>query len=59
VPPASPPALAHALATLLKDPPRRQALARAGRAEVRARFDLPVVAKLISATIQRVVAERA
>lgn len=59
VPPASPPALADALAALLEDPSRRQALARAGRATVCARFDLPVVAKLISATIRRVVAERA
>jgi glycosyltransferase involved in cell wall biosynthesis len=57
VPPASPAALADALATLLKDPARRQALARAARATVRARFDLPVVAKLISATIERVVAD--
>jgi glycosyltransferase involved in cell wall biosynthesis len=59
VPPAAPPALADALASLLADPSRRLALARAGRATARDRFDLPVVAKLISATIQRVVAERA
>ena len=58
VPPASPAALADALAALLEDPARRQALALAGRATARARFDLPVVAALISATIQRVVAER-
>jgi glycosyltransferase involved in cell wall biosynthesis len=59
VPPASPPALADALAAMVADPTRRQALARAGRATVRDRFDLPVVARLISAAIQRVVAERA
>ena len=58
VPPASPPALADALAALLDDPARRAALADAGRETVRARFDLPVVAKLISATLTDVVAGR-
>jgi glycosyltransferase involved in cell wall biosynthesis len=55
VPPGAPPALADALAALLDDPRRRAALARAGRETVRTRFDLPVVAKLISATVLRVI----
>jgi glycosyltransferase involved in cell wall biosynthesis len=59
VPPASPPELAAALAGLLEDPERRAALARAGRATVSQRFALPVVAKLISATLARVAAVHA
>ncbi len=54
VPPASPPALAAALASLLDDPRRRAALGHAGRETVRARFDLPVVAQAISTTLTRV-----
>ena len=48
VPPAAPEALADALAGLLDDPDRRRALGRAGRETVRARYDLPVVARKIS-----------
>ena len=54
VPPASPPALAEALGALLDDRERRLALARAGRATVETRFDLPVVARTISAVLTQV-----
>jgi glycosyltransferase involved in cell wall biosynthesis len=40
VPPADPPALAHALRALLADPARARSMGRAGRAHVLARFDL-------------------
>ena len=55
VPPAAPEALADAIARLLDDPDRRRALARAGRETVRARYDLPVVARQISAALREVV----
>jgi glycosyltransferase involved in cell wall biosynthesis len=51
VPRAAPDALAAALAELLDHPGRRLALARAGRETVRTRFDLPVVAKRLSAAV--------
>ncbi len=38
VPPAAPPALAHALCTLLADPPRARAMGEAGRQRVMATF---------------------
>ncbi|HUC73584.1 MAG TPA: glycosyltransferase family 4 protein [Stellaceae bacterium] len=40
VPPADPPALAHALAELIGDPARRAALGAAGERRVRARFSM-------------------
>ena len=55
VPRAAPDALAAAMAHLLDHPDRRRALARAGRETVRARFDLPVVAKRLSAAVCDVV----
>ncbi len=56
--PAAPPALATALARLLDDPRLRARLARAGRETARARFDLPVVARQISAVLCQVAAVR-
>jgi glycosyltransferase involved in cell wall biosynthesis len=53
VPRDAPDALAAAMALLLDDPDRRFALARAGRETVRARFDLPVIAKLLSAALRQ------
>jgi glycosyltransferase involved in cell wall biosynthesis len=53
VPPGDPPALAAALAALLDDPSLRARLARAGRETARARYDLPVVARQISAVLCR------
>jgi glycosyltransferase involved in cell wall biosynthesis len=57
VPPAAPEALADAIGHLLDEPARRQALARAGRETVRARYDLPVVARKISEALCAVVAQ--
>ncbi|HSA82957.1 MAG TPA: glycosyltransferase family 4 protein [Geminicoccaceae bacterium] len=58
VPSAAPDALAAALGELLVHPERRLALARAGRETVRARFDLPVVAKRISAALGQAIERR-
>jgi glycosyltransferase involved in cell wall biosynthesis len=55
VPRAAPDALAAAMALLLDQPERRLALARAARDTVCARFDLPVVAKRLSAAVCHVV----
>jgi glycosyltransferase involved in cell wall biosynthesis len=57
VPPAAPEALADAIGHLLDEPDRRQALARAGRETVRARYDLPVVARKISEALCAVIAQ--
>jgi glycosyltransferase involved in cell wall biosynthesis len=51
VPPSDPPALAGALARLLDDPSLRARLARAGRATALRRYDLPIVARQISAVL--------
>ncbi len=54
VPRADPQALADAIAALLEAPERRRRLAEAGRAAVRARFALPVIARQLSAALCRV-----
>jgi glycosyltransferase involved in cell wall biosynthesis len=59
VPRATPDALAAALTELMDHPERRLALARAGRETVCARFDLPVVAKQISAALRQTLDRRA
>jgi glycosyltransferase involved in cell wall biosynthesis len=59
VPRAAPEALAAAIALLLGHPDRWLALARAGRETVCARFDLPVVAKRLSAALRQAVDRRA
>ena len=56
VPRADPRALADAMAALIDQPERRRTLAEAGRAAVRARFALPVVARQLSAALRRVAA---
>ena len=55
VPKGAPTQLADALAELLDDIGLRRALAKAGHATARARYDLPVVAKQISAALGQVV----
>ncbi len=56
VPPRDPPALARAWQSLLADPARRAALARAGRAAVEAQFSAPTMAAAFFRTLAPVTA---
>ncbi|HEX6141672.1 MAG TPA: glycosyltransferase family 4 protein [Geminicoccaceae bacterium] len=58
VPKGDPAALAERLDRLLGDPELRQRLAAAALAEARATYDLPVVARRLSAALREVVADR-
>ena len=58
VPPADPAALAAAILTLIDEPERARALARAGRALMLERFELAQTARAIGATYERLLDRR-
>jgi glycosyltransferase involved in cell wall biosynthesis len=58
VPPADPTALAAAILTMIEQPDRAQALARAGRALMLERFEIAQTARAIGATYERLLDRR-
>jgi glycosyltransferase involved in cell wall biosynthesis len=58
VPPANPAALADAILTMIEQPDRAQALARAGRALMLERFEISQTARAIGATYERLLDRR-
>lgn len=58
VPPADPEALAAAIMTLIDEPDRARALARAGRALMLERFEIGQTTRAISATYERLLGRR-